>query len=655
VDSFINKIIFKNIEFINTLMKIPNKIDFSGLLVRKNFGKQTPEYKELDNINEGLDWRNYCNKMNAKGINVTFDVITESFVVMPNDLKKTLKEDNDRYDLDTEDANVFYEDDEDYQDEPDPIVSSPSPSMQVLSLDDLMKILGQTIGTPNVMSVAPVAAGVAEPPTAAADASVPGGTEVKAPPVPGTKLQGGPEALKAAFHQEDGNTLSSDFKELATEISSLESKTQPNNSYVKNIDGFNTEEFQQIGKDINAQIKELGIDGFEDDDEVDAPYDQPGMEPDENMKPLENTLGDVPNENGFAGDASGSIEDPADAEPTDYTDDFGDKDELDVEIEPTDVKDKGSKELLTDEDDSDDAEDEDDDLAEGLYDGDYFNTDEVNDDGEGYGEFFTDEINDDDEEPYNDSMSDYQEVPEMNINDKMKLGSNDIQITLKGVTITISELGYISETVQKAGNKLRSIIGEGTELKINVEANDKQYVIEYSDRPSNKTKTPFRINKYNFRTLEEALDRINYKREIKENKVFRNILNMDLATRNDDNYKASDIFEESAQINYVAGWNVKSVGVVNLKSGMNETYSNILQHSTEPNTLVITENKEYLLLKGNLKERSKLGTVKELIDPKGKKSYGISKVVGIYENTEKGLGNIMFRTKKTSIPLLVWK
>ena len=63
----------------------------------------------------------------------------------------------------------------------------------------------------------------------------------------------------------------------------------------------------------------------------------------------------------------------------------------------------------------------------------------------------------------------------------------------------------------------------------------------------------------------------------------------------------------------------------------------------------------YYLIKGNLKERSKIGTKKELVYLKENKNYGIAQVVGIYENNASGLGKIMYKIKRTSVPLLVWK
>lgn len=250
------------------------------------------------------------------------------------------------------------------------------------------------------------------------------------------------------------------------------------------------------------------------------------------------------------------------------------------------------------------------------------------------------------------------EEPEtVTTNSTVNIGGTPIKIILTGVVISEGEIKYISESVKHAGNKLKAIQGEGNNLQIVVEANDKQYTINYVDAPKVKEPTPFSIRNLRFGTLEEALGRINHNNVPKTQEVFKSLMTEAISTRGFSNAQDADIFEGimESKANQVATWTVRAAGTVNLKNGLNETFSNIMQHGTEPNTLVKTEEGEYFILKGNLRERSDLGTVRELVDIVGKKSYGVAKVVGIFENNSKGLGKVMEKLKRTSLPLLVWK
>ena len=60
-------------------------------------------------------------------------------------------------------------------------------------------------------------------------------------------------------------------------------------------------------------------------------------------------------------------------------------------------------------------------------------------------------------------------------------------------------------------------------------------------------------------------------------------------------------------------------------------------------------------MKGNLKERSAKGIVKQLMDLQERKDFGVGKVVGVFPNNVKGLNQIMSECKKTVLPLLIWK
>ncbi len=586
-------------------MNIPKNIDFSGIKVRKDFGRNSPEFRMLDSINEGVDWKNYCNLMRSEGVTVLYDGIMESFIVIPSALKNTLNESAfDDRELDTEEDdymdNMFNDDpeEEEYSAPVEEPVIAAAPS--AISADDVMEFLKSVLGTqPAVSSVAPLAPAVsaapAKPTTAPKATPIPDGTELKAPPAPGTELQGGEDALLAAFFQTDGTTLDSDFREISDEIAKMETMKNTAPDYGESNNDAEPEDF----------LSSIGVVNDDETEEVDD------LEGDEEWTP-----GDPASQSGIDAAETKSEEDdetPIEDPEASY-DDFDD---------------------FETEDDKNYLEDDDEEIIT-----------EIDDPTEGF------------DEPEEDGFeaSDEEEAPVMNVDKSVNMNNSKVQITLNGVQISISEIGYIGEAVKASGSKLKAIKGEGKKLNIMVEANNKSYNIEFNDGPRLSTKTPFKIGKHSFTTLEEALERIHYKKEINENRIFKNIMNKDLIERGaDKDYKNADIFKEFKDINYIPAWNVMSVGAVNLKNGMNETYSNITQHGIEDNTLVITENNEYLLFKGNLKDRSKVGTTREIVEPKLKKSFGVGKVIGVFENDSKGLGQIMEKVKKTSIPLLVWK
>lgn len=247
------------------------------------------------------------------------------------------------------------------------------------------------------------------------------------------------------------------------------------------------------------------------------------------------------------------------------------------------------------------------------------------------------------------------------IEKEIKVCGMPVQIILHGVMITPSELNYIGESCKKQNLLLKKISGEKNKLKILVEYANKTYGINYIDVPKEKTQTPFSIKEHKFESLEEAIRKIklpldNFNKEKKNfSKLISGIKSEKL---NFSDIKESTIlsdFSGKVTKNYISSWNVKSVGFVNLKSGLNEVYSNITQHSKEANTLILNESGQYFLIKGNIKDRVKPGDKKELVDMIEKKDYGIIQVVGIFENSQKGLGQIMFKTKRTSVPLLIWR
>ena len=220
--------------------------------------------------------------------------------------------------------------------------------------------------------------------------------------------------------------------------------------------------------------------------------------------------------------------------------------------------------------------------------------------------------------------------------------------------IQMPELNYIGEEVKKSGNKLKEINGKGIELNILVESKDnKKYNINFKDIQLNKNKTPFSICNYKFTTLEEELNKINYKRELTENRVFESI-NKELLERNTQEFKESTIFKGYENVKDISTWRVKTVGSLNLKNGLNETYSRMTECGKELNTLIKTDSGNFYLIKGNMKERTKIGTKKEIVEGRSLKSLGNATVIGLYENNIIGLGEIMFKIKRTSIPLLCW-
>ena len=270
------------------------------------------------------------------------------------------------------------------------------------------------------------------------------------------------------------------------------------------------------------------------------------------------------------------------------------------------------------------------------------------------------EDEDDEEEDMGVEAVDTEEETPITTNGTANVNGQAVQIILTGVMISPQEVSFVQESAAKAGMKLKAVKGAGKIVNFIVENAGKQYTIQYEDLPKHKSKTPFSIKKYSFTTLDEALNIITLKKSkaLKEAKNFKTFMTKDISHRSFSNITESNIlkeFEGKISKDYIAGWNVKSVGSINLKSGINETYSNITEHSNQQNTLVKTKDGQFYLLKGNLKERSELGTVRQLVDIKGDKDYGTATVIGLYENSTKGLGQIMFKVKRTSLPLLTWK
>jgi len=239
-----------------------------------------------------------------------------------------------------------------------------------------------------------------------------------------------------------------------------------------------------------------------------------------------------------------------------------------------------------------------------------------------------------------------------------------IKVIIQGWMITEGEIKYLHKIIKENGGLLRALKSSRKDaLYVLVEANNKFHTIRYDDRSKYESVTPWSVKNEKFLTLKET---VNYIKEgaPKKQKVsdkerfFQKLVKKDnLIEREINNFKESDIFEDfRSKTNYVPSWNIKPAGALNLKNGLNEKFSRITQHTPEvKNTLFKTNDGNYYMIKGNISEGSKPGTKRHLVDYENKKDYGVGKVIGVYENSMRGLGKVMEKIQRTSIPLLVWK
>ena len=679
-------------------MKIPALIDFTDNTKREVFDSETPEYKALMALKDEGSFKLYQNQQLATGSSVGYNASEDIFFTQPDTFEKNaikefalpqqknkksekqiLQDDEEDIDADGEMDDDNMDDDVDIEigdDELDRMVNGGEEEdedmsmdiddeegieqteeiepvnnnqMQVVSIDDLKSILQ------DIMSMA--GGGGVSQSTPASPINSTGSTGSTAVTEPGNgPLQGGKEALKKVYFQGEGNeTLDSEFAPLDQNIQQLESHIDGEKPYVSVIGGspnkngavpqpgaaaLGTEEDASEGLDYDNPSG--CIDDYENDPAVDG-----GI-----LSDIDKLMSNAPDES-FTGNEvpQGASRLVADL-PT--SDDFDPEEEDYDHDEDT--------ELLLDEPDMSEQVKGDEEETSGMMEAPGDGMDFKNPDLDRFGVGDMD-YSDDDEEvvdySQNDFEPDYEEKaePAISMNRNVNVGGQPVHIILTGVMITMPEISHIGESVKKAGNKLTKIEGKNNELKIIVETDTKRYTINYVDQPRNKTKTPFSINKIQFQSLEEALDRINYSTEKQEHRVFNKIITEDILRNEVSGPKGSTILEgykENVKSD-ISTWSVMPVGVLNLKTGLNETFSRITQSGKEPNTLVLTESGNYYLLRGNLKERSKVGTNKELVYLKEKKSYGTAKVVGIYGNDAAGLGEIMYKIKRTAIPLMVWK
>lgn len=646
-------------------MKIPSNIDFTGLHKKVFFDETTPEYKALIKLRKDGAFKEYQEQQLEEGVSVIFDMSSNVFAIVPqtfesNELKESLEvmEDGNDIDIEADDDWLSELMNEEPDEESIDSIEGTAPELpkaeekeyatwqdnndrenenpMAITLEDIMSIMQQVLDNTKPNS------------TASTGESQDGPETIQTPGKSGS-LVGGKEALKQAFFQGDGNeVLDSDFDAVTDDIQRLESHVDPNVSYVKAIGGEPKDNgveqpalkgINMNNSDNKTSAKTVGIG----DTVVDPGVDADGID----IKPAGPIVYGQDKTPGYYDDIEDGVLGPdrlisglpcSGEDVQDY--DFDDKDLL-LDIE---------EEALVNGQDEDESS-----MMEAPGDGDFRHPDldrfVAVDDNSPADEPF--EVDFDEEElspAYEEPLT-----PSLTGSTTANIAGQQVHIVLTGVMITMPEMKYIGESVRAAGNRLKEINGKGNQLKIVVEANKRQYTIDYVDQPTNKTKTPFSIKNVRFTSLQEALNRINNNNTKKEKEVFKHLMSDEYANRGTSNLIESDIFKGFEQVADISTWTVKNVGILNLKTGLNETFSRITQTGDEPNTLVVDGKGQHILIKGNLKERSKIGTRKELVDLREKKSYGNVEVVGIYENTAAGLGDLMYDIKRTSIPLLVWK
>lgn len=641
-------------------MEISAKINFKNLKEQKTFDRNTSEYTQMSEILLSGQWKGYAEELVNQGVSVLYVASDDTFVVRPlnfdtenniikesfgnswNQFDQTLEDEEDLDDEDNLDIEAGNEEiDSAFEDEPEedeememkqigePIEELPQSIeeplqpetnqtndnlMQVVTLDDVLSIIKEL----GLGAQAPVQTDVAS-------------MEVADP----ATLEGGDEALKKAFFQGEGNEiLDSEFEALNTNVQSFENHVADTQSYIDVIGGTKAPVEPAICP--KPDPKEFGPNGFNRPMSAEntsiqtrGSYNDDGEEID-SLSSSDRFLNGIPGSD---------------------------------ESEPDIYGDENPEQILLD--------DEGDDEMEGPEDEDEILTEDFGDDydfeANGHPDLhriagnldFTPEEEEDLFYDASDFEPDVEEpiAPLVTKNETMNLSGQQVQIVLTGVMITPVEMNYISEAVAKNGGKLKKIEGVDNQLKIVLESNKKSFTINYIDLPSYKAPQPFSIKGYKFSSLEEALKKINFENNKagKESEIYKSIMTEGFENREINNWNDSDIFDGLEKVNYVSSWSVVNAGTLNLKNGLNEAQTAITKLGTEPNTLVKSEEGNYYLIKGNLREASKIGTERELYDARNRKNIDRVTVVGLYENNYKGLGEIMYEIKKTSIQLLSWK
>lgn len=273
---------------------------------------------------------------------------------------------------------------------------------------------------------------------------------------------------------------------------------------------------------------------------------------------------------------------------------------------------------------------------------------------------YEEEVTFDDDNKYYSVEEEIDENEEVynNCEKQIDVDGTPVTLVLNNIFITNSEVSFINEMAKKANTTLKGLNGEDELLEIYVENKEgKIEVVECIDKKD--TIFPFVCKNKQFRNLNEAIEYTNVNLDVVTSRIFNNSINESTYNRGFKESKESDIFDwmKEASINVNETWTVRDLGYVNLKNGLNERYSNITQLDKVENTLMVNESGDYILFKGNLKERSKIGVEKEIIKENlnRRSSLGNYKVVGIFENTLEGLGEIMYQSKKAEIKLFNWK
>ena len=238
-----------------------------------------------------------------------------------------------------------------------------------------------------------------------------------------------------------------------------------------------------------------------------------------------------------------------------------------------------------------------------------------------------------------------------------------VKVVITGWLITEAETKFLAEAVSKSNAQLKKITSKDKDsMTLFVEKNSRLFKVDYNDRPKVETLEAWSIGKTKFTSLKEAIKfGANNKETVSQkDRFFKKLVteNKDVLNRNISNsYRDTDIFEnfDEAKSKYKKTLSVKRTGQVNLKTGINEVFSNITQIAPSIQNTLVKVGENYMLIKGNLKEGIKVNDVALLIDINSKNYLGECKVVGLFDNSPKGLQKISEITKKSQLPLLVWK
>lgn len=589
-------------------MNIPKNIKFDNFSGRKIFDSDSGEYKSFKKINGDGSWKEYANEMLCNGISVRYDISSDVFVVMDlnyNELTEAILLEGIDHETSHKELSFLIddEDDEDEVDEmpndaPDEVEITNNPTATTPAADNQYDKIFNVVALDDVLSIIEKGLG--------------GKETMLTSNFKEEQLEDGDEALKRVYFQGNGNeTLDSDFGDQA-DVQSTEAPIRDNNTGI-------TEDPVNPAPYMNYQNKPS----------------KPDTSLGKQIDPVNpSNLLDMYNCHEDCYDVTGSKK-------------FSEGDSITkgMDVNNNHISVNSGGENYT------------------LYKKDFQNKFKPHQNGEAK-EMLLD-IQEDEMNPENVPGYNIDGLPSANndfnamdnpIDKFVKKDGIPIRIVLDGMILLGSELGYISEAVRSAGKRLKSIKGEKKRLKIFFESNNKEYCIEYVDAPRSENNKPFSIiedkKMKTFGSLNEAINSTSKGRNSREKELFELFLNEDTSTREINNIKGADIFDILKEVNAQNSFYVKSAGSVNLKNGLNEVFSNILSHKDFPNTLVKNEKDEYFLIRGSLREAA---NDMSMINTRGNKSYGKIQIVEKFANTQEGLGEIMYKVKKTCIPLFVTK